>query len=204
MSGNPDSPNSIDDAKAPKKKLDRRIHRTREALGDAFIALMIEQPFESITVQNVLDRAGVSRSTFYSHYSDKDDLFLSDVEDFWELTAAMLARNHDRSDRVAPVRELFAHIAEAKDFYSALVSSGRLHDVMELGRGYLARGIEERLAASTKTKELSKERLAAIAHAQSGALFSLLDWWINHGQRESPAEMDDLFHRMLWAGLSEK
>src|SRR4051812_40427414 len=73
--------------KAEKSKPDVRTERTREALGDAIIELMQQKPFEEITVQQVLDRAGVSRSTFYVHYRDKDDLFLSDVEDFWQLMA---------------------------------------------------------------------------------------------------------------------
>src|SRR5882762_5502953 len=61
-------------------KTDRRVVRTRDVLGDALMALIREMPFESITVQHVLDRAGVSRSTFYEHYEDKNDLFLSDAD----------------------------------------------------------------------------------------------------------------------------
>jgi hypothetical protein len=72
---------------------------------------------------------------------------------------------------------------------------------MDLGQAHLARGIEGRLASSEKAKGLTKERRAAIAHAQAGALFSLLDWWIKRGKKESPAQMDDLFHEMLWKGL---
>ena len=53
---------------------------------------MQEKFFETITVQHVLDRAKVSRSTFYTHYSDKNDLFLSDVEDFWEMMSTALIR----------------------------------------------------------------------------------------------------------------
>ena len=64
------------------KKTDARVRRTRDALGDALVALMQEKPFDTITVQDVLDRAHVGRSTFYSHYSDKDDLLMSDVDDF--------------------------------------------------------------------------------------------------------------------------
>ena len=69
---------------------------------------MHERPFKSITVQDVLDRAEVGRSTFYTHYRDKDDLFLSDVEEFWEVISSMLDRSGEDSKRVAPVRELFA------------------------------------------------------------------------------------------------
>src|SRR5580692_10154866 len=101
---------------AVTKKMDHRVRITRDALGDALVALMHEKPFETITVQHVLDRAHVSRSTFYTHYSDKNDLFLSDVEDFFEMMSTALIRHGDTSHRVAPVREFFSHIADMRQF----------------------------------------------------------------------------------------
>ena len=83
-------------------KIDRRVRHTRDALGDALLTLMQAKPFETITVQQVLDRAGIGRSTFYAHYRDKDDLFLSDVEDFLEPMSTLLLRHHEASNRVAP------------------------------------------------------------------------------------------------------
>ncbi len=59
-----------------KRKIDQRIRRTRDQLGDALMELALEKPFDAITVQDVIDLAGVSRSTFYVHYNDKDDLIL--------------------------------------------------------------------------------------------------------------------------------
>src|ERR1044071_10392792 len=103
-----------------KKKTDARIRRTRDALGDALVALMQEKPFETITVQDVLDRAHVSRSTFYSHYSDKDDLLMSDAEEFFESISMSLSAHGDRSDRVFPVQEFFTHLADVQPFYKAL------------------------------------------------------------------------------------
>ena len=79
-------------------KTDRRVLRTRSALGDSLVALLQERDFEQITVQDVLDRAGVGRSTFYVHYRDKNDLFLSDVEDFFEMCSSLLSRNNSRPE----------------------------------------------------------------------------------------------------------
>jgi len=92
------------------KKTDARVRRTRDALGDALIALMQEKAFETITVQEVLDRAHVSRSTFYTHYSDKDDLLMSDADEFFEALSTALSAHGDKSDRVFPVKE-FSHIS---------------------------------------------------------------------------------------------
>ena len=91
---------------------DLRVRRSRDALGDALIELMQEKPFDSITVQDVLDRAGVGRSTFYAHYKDKEDLWISDVEEFLEMMANALSRGRSKSERVFPIRELFEHVIE--------------------------------------------------------------------------------------------
>ena len=181
-----------------KKKTDARVRRTRDALGDALIALMQEKPFDTITVQDVLDRAHVSRSTFYTHYSDKDDLLMSDAEEFFEALSMALSQHGDKSDRVFPVREFFAHLSDVQPFFKALVKSGKYHENMELARGHFARGIERRLAELPRGKTIPANQLPAIAFAHAGALLSLLSWWLDRGMRESPAEMDELFHRMVW------
>lgn len=181
--------------------MDRRVRRTRDALGDALVALMHEKPFNTITVQHVLDRAGVGRSTFYSHFRDKNDLFFSDAEDFFEGMSSLLARRGERSKRVAPVREFFAHVADFRRFYSALVASEKVRDVMELGQGYFARAIDQRLAALEPARSMPPVRRSALSHAFAGALFSLLNWWINHDTPLSAEQMDDLFHNMVCSGI---
>jgi AcrR family transcriptional regulator len=202
------SRNALKSSPKTVRKIDRRVRRTRDVLGDALVELMHEKPFPDITVQQVLDRAGVSRSTFYTHYRDKNDLFLSDVEDFLELMAFHLSRQGDTSNRVAPVRELFAHIAEWREFHGVLVKAGKIRDFLELGQGYFARAIEQRLA------ELENGRLArsagrgrpastALAQMFAGALLSLLTWWITSGTRGTPAELDELYHRMVWSGIHD-
>jgi len=188
--------------RAPHQKTDRRILRTRDTLGDALIALMQEKPFEEITVQQVLDRAGVGRSTFYVHYRDKNDLFLSDVEDFLEQCSTALARHGEGEKRLLPVREFFTHLRDARQFHAALVKSGKINDVWTLARGFFARSIEERLKRAGV--EMEPSQCSARAHALSGSFFSLLDWWIDKGMKADPKEMDELFHRMAWSGLSAR
>jgi AcrR family transcriptional regulator len=183
-----------------RPKTDRRILRTRDTLGDALVALMKEKSFDEITVQDLLDRAGVGRATFYVHFRDKQDLFLSDVEDFFQTISTALKRKGADPKRLLPVQELFAHIRSVRDFYSAVVNAGKMNDVRELGLGFFARSIDERLQMAGL--EISPLRRSAEAHALAGSFFSLLDWWIDKGMKADPAEMDELFHRMAWGGLS--
>ena len=180
------------------KKTDARVRRTRDALGDALVALMQEKPFDTITVQDVLDRAHVGRSTFYSHYSDKDDLLMSDADEFYERLSMALSEHGEASDRVFPVREFFSHIAEAQRFVNALFSSGKMQEQLELAREHFARGIERRLSELPRAHSIAASDRTAIAFAHAGALLSLLTWWIDRGMKQSPAEMDALFHRIVW------
>ena len=61
----------------PKKKTsDRRTRRTRHKVSGALVDLIKEKRFDDITVQNLIDRAGVGRSTFYTHFRDKEDAFV--------------------------------------------------------------------------------------------------------------------------------
>jgi len=116
------------------------------------------------------------------------------------MFSTALKRHGDISKRLVPVREFFAHVREVREFYLALVTSGKLNDVQTLGRGILARSIDERLQMAGM--ETDAVRRAAEAHALAGSLFSLLDWWVSKGMKADPQEMDDLFHRMAWNGLA--
>ena len=62
------------------KTPDRRVQRTRKLLQDALIALVLEKGYEAVTIQDIIDRANVGRSTFYAHFLDKQHLFLSGFE----------------------------------------------------------------------------------------------------------------------------
>jgi AcrR family transcriptional regulator len=58
----------------PKRNLDRRTERTRQALNSAFVKILLERGYANFTIGEVADRANVGRSTLYAHYSGKKDL----------------------------------------------------------------------------------------------------------------------------------
>ena len=183
------------------RKPDARVRRTRDQLGYALIELIQEKPINDVTVQDVLDRAKVGRSTFYLHYRDKDDLLVSQLEMFLETMSNVLSVRKEKSNRVAPVAEMFAHIGNQNKLYRVLSDSGHLKNFFDLAEGFFARGIERRLKESSRLASLPQRELAARASALSGSLLSLLRWWLDRGEKETPEAMDEMFHRMVWTGL---
>lgn len=61
---------------------DLRVRRTRFAIKQAFIDLVNEKGFESVSVTEIADQAMINRLTFYKHYTDKYDLAQKLIEDF--------------------------------------------------------------------------------------------------------------------------
>ena len=101
---------------------DRRVRRTRKLLRDALLALMAERGYESITVQDILDRANVGRSTFYTHFYDKEDLLLSGLEEIRQI----FERSNAGAGALAcaPLSlGLFRHVLEYEPSYRALIGS---------------------------------------------------------------------------------
>lgn len=185
-------------------KRDARARRTRARLAASLRELMQQKPLNKISVQDVLKHAHVSRSAFYAHYNDKVDLLLTDLDEFLESVATHLSRADDGSERVAVVAEFFAHVgdAEAERIRTALARSGRLGDFYDLARQHFARGIEQRLKELPRSRRVPSLERSALAHAMAGALIAQLDWWLWKGKPVPAAEMDRLFHQLVWSSIA--
>ena len=64
-----------------KPKQDRRVQRTLKLLKEALIELILEKGYDSVTVQDITDRANLGRATFYFHYKDKDELLVEMLDE---------------------------------------------------------------------------------------------------------------------------
>jgi AcrR family transcriptional regulator len=80
---------------------DRRIEKTKTLLHEALGSLILEKPYDSIVVQEILDRANVGRSTFYMHFHDKDELLISSIHDLLRsVQTAELPPSRKRYERI--------------------------------------------------------------------------------------------------------
>lgn len=73
-------------------KRDRRNLKTESAIKEAFISLLKEKRFETITVKELTDRADIHRATFYDHYEDIYNLYRVMVGDILDDIADIYAK----------------------------------------------------------------------------------------------------------------
>ncbi|MEU0500209.1 TetR/AcrR family transcriptional regulator [Nocardia sp. NPDC005998] len=106
---------------------DRRVRRTKSLLHRALIELMIECGYDRITLQDILNRADVGRSTFYAHFRDKDDLLLVSSTEYLRAavadagSAAYDPQAPHGSTPLAPLYTLFRLASANPEVYRALL-----------------------------------------------------------------------------------
>ena len=178
-----------------KKKPDRRTQRTKHQLGRALVELVQEKRFDDITVQEVIDRAEVGRSTFYTHFRDKEDLFQQDWEKFLDFLAQQIDWDKAGKGSFMPVTFLFSHLQEAQTFYRGLVRSRKTDAVMKSGTEYLSRQIE--MALTARIKHQPAIPIPVLANYLANELFALLKWWLDQRMPYPPERMDEIFHNLV-------
>jgi len=180
---------------------DRRTARTISALRTALIDLMLEKHYDTITVQDIIDRANVGRSTFYSHFRDKEDLLVADWRRFFQLIADNTDLTPGEESRVAPIEGMFTHLKHMHALYRALVRSGKTDRLFSVGSEYLAQKLEERIKDSLKTTKFSVPP-EFLAHFLSLQIFGTLKWWLDRDMPYSPSEMDRFVQTLIGPSIS--
>jgi AcrR family transcriptional regulator len=183
-------------------KTDRRASRSQESLRKALISLILEKRYDAITVQDIIDRANVGRSTFYAHFKDKDDLFLRDIERVLNQVVQHTSWQGMPDGRVVPIRELFAHVKDFERFFKALARSRKVDWFYRNGRRILAQSIEDALGRSVEDRTRSAMPLPILAHYLAGGILDLLRWWVDHDMIYPPERMDEIFHALVMPGFS--
>ncbi len=167
---------------------DGRIGRTRAALHSAVARLIHEKPWDSISVREILARANVARSTFYAHFTGKDELLVSGIEAMLRAARAPGAR---RERIVGFARPLFDHIDEQRAARSALIrfrSRALVHE-------RLRRSLASILAEDVR-REFGEDAAAILPDYLAATFVFVLDWWLDRHSDMPPADAERMFRSL--------
>ncbi len=176
---------------------DRRVRRTRKLLHDAFIALVIEQGYEKTTIQDILDRADVGRSTFYVHYRDKEALLTASFDGIRDQLEGELAdiTADGPIDVALPAALLFEHAYRNQRVYRALCGRQGGALVQRYLRRMIGDLLRKRLRPQFTRAGIDVPPDVAAEFYTSAAL-GLLVWWIDHDFRGDHAWLTRLYRNL--------
>ena len=193
--------------KVPGKRVkDRRIQKTQNLLREALVSLIHEKPYDTIAVTEILERANVGRSTFYTHFQDKDELLASGIHDM--LTSAQSAALS--SPAKGPERIIWFSLPIFEYLYqhrrtgeARMGASGRtlIHD-------HLRRVIAELIADGVREECQGRRKAAGqispdlLVQYVASTFILVLNWWVESRSPLPPNEVNDLFRALILPTLA--
>jgi AcrR family transcriptional regulator len=179
-------------------KTDRRSQRTQRTLHEALMALMQEKRYDDITVQDIIDRANVGRSTFYAHYQDKEDLMVSGLMHLMQILSGMVAQPSKTGDvRLLPTQELFEHVRENHTLFRGVVRGRGLEIFFGKGQEYWSQKLTADLQARLPPGKQPAVPVPVLAQFLAGAFVTVLRWWLDGDMPYSPREMDEMMQKLV-------
>ena len=178
-------------------------HRTlkaRDALRKALVALLTEQPYETISVQDIAARAGVSRSSFYVHFRDKDDLLISGFEEIG-------VNSYDDLFEASPSNPYYPDFAgvlfrgseREKEVSRAVLKLGSNNPAFLHMRNMLV--IKTREGLHSINTHVPEAELEPTVHYLASALQGLLTWWVTNDFPTPADTISHHFNQLAIAGL---
>ena len=176
------------------KQPDQQVRKTVNLLHQALMELIIEKKsYEAIIVQNILDRANVGRSTFYTHFVDKDALLLHGLQNLKQMlhSCPPAAGDSPAKALLSFSAPMFAHAQDHRDVYLAVLGSPTGFLIMREIENNIREVLTERFDPLIKTRQvtchLPKE---LFLHYLASSFCAVMGWWMEHHPDIPWAEMD--------------
>ena len=188
-------------------KTDRRVQRTRELLQKALIGLIGEHGYDAITIQDIVDRANVGRTTFYLHYNSKDELFMSCheaiVNEFHLGFFHPLSREELLSSEIPPEAiSAYRHLEEGRMELYAIFNGKDSRLILRQIRERSARKIEENLRTVFAGTD-SAIPIDILANYLAGAQIALMQWWLEKRRPNGPDDLTKALYRLQRAAIRD-
>ena len=192
-------------AEVTPKKLDPRVVRTRQLLREALVALILERGYDAISIQDITDRAGLRRATFYLHYRDKDELLLGLLRDTLDELMQQMAKQAPPSYTAETQRAedelIFRHVQAHANLYRAILSGQGAAEITRGIRDFVAGRIREHCARSYAAPDLTMP-LEVVANYLAAVKLNMVIWWLDRGLPYPPEQMAAMCARLTLFGAA--
>jgi len=180
-----------------QQRQDRRSQRTQKAFMDALIALLAEKHYNKISINDIIDRANMGRSTFYAHYQTKDDLLKSGFERALDMLIQHISFGVANQDLRLDTAPFFRHAQGHYEIYRTLVWGAGFDVLTKDGHAALTAKFQESFTRFLSGKPEPSIPPAVLSYSMAGTLLILLKWWLDNKMPYSPEYMDGIFQQLV-------
>jgi AcrR family transcriptional regulator len=178
----------------------RRRQRTRKQLQDAMLALVLERGFDSITIQEITDRADLGRGTFYFHFDSKEDALWSIVEDRIRRTEREVIERYEGILPEKPeyfgYKNIFQHIELNKEVYQVIVGSKGSQEVANRAKAYMVEETIRDMENFGIYQDLGQPK-EITAQIVVGLIVSLAYWWLETPNEYTAKDLASIIYQTL-------
>ncbi len=189
-----------------KRVKDRRIEKTQNLLREALGALIRAKPYGAIAVTEILERANVGRSTFYTHFRDKDDLLASCIHDMLRsVQSAALRSSAKRPEGIVSFGlPIFEHLDQHRRMGEAGMGTRGRAVIHEHLRRVLAEMIADDVRKECQGRRKRTGRISPELLVQyvASTFILVLNWWVESRSPFTPNEVNDLFRELILPTLA--
>ncbi|MEU8246303.1 TetR/AcrR family transcriptional regulator [Nonomuraea sp. NPDC048916] len=175
------------------------MRRTRRIIRQALVELILSKGYEAVTVTDIINRADVGRSTFYAHFTDKQEVLFSSLD---ELSELLRIAPESRSETLfAFSLPVFEHLQEQRRLARALLGRRGGTAIGARGEQIMADIVRDELLAALPEGCAPPVSLDLMVTCVTGAFMALLRRWADGELVATPAEMDAAFRAVVMPGL---
>lgn len=174
----------------------KRIPKSRQAINDAFMRLMAEKEFESITIKQIAAEANVNRGTVYLHFDDKYDLreqcIAAEINQL--IRHCMSGDNLVHLPSKTALLHTFEYLEQHASFYSIMLKSKGSMVFRNQMETMFRKSLIEHLDSINLDQDRNRDITVQFLISAS---VGLLEWWIIRSMPYPPSVMVEQFWNLL-------
>lgn len=175
------------------KKTDLRVVKTYSSLINAFYKLLSEKHFEDITINELCNRAGIRRATFYKHFTDKNEFLTFVVHNLFEQYSKSYDNQIHRSQPLHfymnITRNILYFLTEREQMVHLFAESNMYSTLMAIFTDEISKEITEYLREDIANGTVLPASPEMTAQFFTGALINCIKCWFSSDRKLSEDEM---------------
>lgn len=178
------------------KIIDKRIVNTMNNIKNGMIRLLQKKQFDKITIKDICTESGISRTTFYAHYKDKNDFIFSYQNSLLKKGKKEILKKEFPNQHVF-IETIIQYWLDEGKLILLLLGDDSAQTAHLQMKKILQYNVDLKLVPILNTKTLTTKEKYFLLIFMSNAIFGILQDWVKRGCIETPKEIASIMNKLF-------